>query len=45
MSLYIFINGETLAPPSATMSALYSENKDEDGFLYISYASENTFGK
>jgi hypothetical protein len=26
------------------MAQLYKENKDEDGFLYIVYASEATFG-
>jgi GABA(A) receptor-associated protein len=26
------------------MSAIYEENKDEDGFLYMAYSGENTFG-
>lgn len=26
------------------MSAIYTDNKDEDGFLYMSYSGENTFG-
>lgn len=26
------------------MSAIYEENKDEDGFLYMTYSGENTFG-
>jgi GABA(A) receptor-associated protein len=26
------------------MSAIYEEHKDEDGFLYMSYSGENTFG-
>lgn len=26
------------------MSALYEEHKDEDGFLYMTYSGENTFG-
>ena len=29
---------------SATMGAIYEEHKDEDGFLYIAYSGENTFG-
>lgn len=29
---------------AALMSALYEENKDEDGFLYMTYSGENTFG-
>ena len=30
---------------SATMGAIYEEHKDEDGFLYIAYSGENTFGQ
>ena len=26
------------------MSAIYDERKDEDGFLYVTYSGENTFG-
>ena len=29
---------------AALMSAVYDEHKDEDGFLYIVYSGENTFG-
>lgn len=29
---------------AALMSAIYEENKDEDGFLYMTYSGENTFG-
>ena len=29
---------------AAAMSAIYEERKDEDGFLYITYSGENTFG-
>ena len=28
----------------AIMSAIYEEKKDVDGFLYITYSGENTFG-
>jgi GABA(A) receptor-associated protein len=31
-------------PAAALMSAIYEENKDEDGFLYMTYSGENTFG-
>jgi hypothetical protein len=27
------------------MSAVYEKNKDPDGFLYITYSGENTFGE
>lgn len=26
------------------MSTIYDEKKDEDGFLYVTYSGENTFG-
>ena len=29
---------------SASMGTIYSENHDEDGFLYVAYSGENTFG-
>lgn len=29
---------------AALMSSIYDEHKDEDGFLYITYSGENTFG-
>lgn len=33
-----------LVTAAAMMSAIYEEYKDEDGFLYMTYSSENTFG-
>jgi len=42
-NIFIFVNN-VLPPTAALMSALYEEQKDEDGFLYITYSGENTFG-
>ncbi|KAF6145712.1 hypothetical protein GIB67_010673 [Kingdonia uniflora] len=32
------------ATAGVMMSAIYEEKKDEDGFLYVTYSGENTFG-
>ncbi|KAJ8653030.1 hypothetical protein O0I10_011330 [Lichtheimia ornata] len=42
-AIFIFVN-QVLPPTAALMSAIYEEHKDEDGFLYIAYSGENTFG-
>ncbi|TAQ85149.1 hypothetical protein B7494_g6525 [Chlorociboria aeruginascens] len=42
-AIFIFVD-EVLPPTAALMSSIYEEHKDEDGFLYISYSGENTFG-
>ncbi|KAK4398536.1 Autophagy-related protein 8C-like, partial [Sesamum angolense] len=43
-AIFIFVKN-ILPPTAAMMSAIYDENKDEDGFLYMTYSGENTFGK
>jgi GABA(A) receptor-associated protein len=41
----IFMFVKNFLPPTASlMSDIYEEHKDEDGFLYITYSGENTFG-
>jgi GABA(A) receptor-associated protein len=42
-AIFIFV-GNILPPTSALLSNLYEENKNEDGFLYLTYCNENTFG-
>jgi GABA(A) receptor-associated protein len=42
-ALFIFINGNVVSNHS-TMSFIYPKLKDMDGFLYITYAKEATFG-
>ena len=42
-AIFIFVNN-VLPPTAALMSAIYEEHKDEDGFLYVTYSGENTFG-
>jgi len=43
-AIFIFINN-VLPPTAALMSNIYEEQKDVDGFLYITYSGENTFGQ
>ncbi|KAG0472623.1 hypothetical protein HPP92_014480 [Vanilla planifolia] len=43
-AIFIFIDG-VLPPTGAVMSTIYEEKKDEDGFLYVTYSGENTFGQ
>jgi len=42
-AIFLFVNN-TLPPTAALMSSIYERNRDEDGFLYITYSGENTFG-
>lgn len=42
-SIFIFVNGK-LPVPTLSIGELYHRYKDKDGFLYISYDIENTFG-
>jgi len=42
-SLFITVNN-SLVIGNHTVGAIYEDKKDEDGFLYIVYTSENTFG-
>lgn len=42
-ALFIHING-ILPPMNTTIFDIYQEYQSEDGFLYITYSLENTFG-
>jgi len=42
-ALFVFV-GDIMPPTGENMAILYENNKDEDGFLYITYSGENTFG-
>eukprot|EP01012_Entosiphon_sulcatum_P030633 TRINITY_DN378_c0_g1_i1.p2 TRINITY_DN378_c0_g1~~TRINITY_DN378_c0_g1_i1.p2 ORF type:complete len:123 (-),score=38.22 TRINITY_DN378_c0_g1_i1:107-475(-) len=42
-AVFLFVNN-ALPPTAALMAHLYEAHKDEDGFLYIKYSGENTFG-
>lgn len=42
-AIFIFVN-DILPPTASLMSRIYEEHHDEDGFLYVLYSGENTFG-
>ena len=42
-AIYLFVN-ERILPVSKILGEIYEKYKDEDGFLYIKYDSEATFG-
>ncbi|XP_073285590.1 autophagy-related protein 8f-like [Primulina huaijiensis] len=42
-AIFIFMDN-VLPPTGALMSTVYEAKQDEDGFLYVTYSGENTFG-
>lgn len=42
-AIFIFING-TIPSNTSVISDIYHQHRDEDGFLYVTYSGENTFG-
>ncbi|XP_061300491.1 microtubule-associated proteins 1A/1B light chain 3C-like [Pezoporus occidentalis] len=43
-TFYLLVNNKGLPNMSITMQELYQDNRDEDGFLYLTYASQEMFG-
>jgi len=44
-AFYFVINNQSIASTSKTIAEVYKEHKDEDGFLYMTYASQEMFGR
>lgn len=42
-ALFMFINNK-IYPITSMIGTIYDANKDADGFLYVSYCQESTFG-
>lgn len=42
-ALFMFINNK-IYPITSSVGNIYDNNKDSDGFLYVTYCQENTFG-
>jgi GABA(A) receptor-associated protein len=42
-AICVYVNGNIVSG-TQLMSAIYDEHADQDGFLYLVYGAENTFG-
>lgn len=43
-AMFFFVGKGVLMTNSNNVGAIYGEYKDEDGFLYVCYSGESTFG-
>lgn len=43
-AIFLFVGNSIIPPTISIMNVLYEQYKDPDGFLYIVYSGENTFG-
>ncbi|XP_066594610.1 microtubule-associated proteins 1A/1B light chain 3A-like [Prorops nasuta] len=43
-AIFLLVNQRCMASGSMTLAQLYQQEKDEDGYLYILFASQETFG-
>uniref|UniRef100_A0A7M4F7H6 Microtubule associated protein 1 light chain 3 gamma n=1 Tax=Crocodylus porosus TaxID=8502 RepID=A0A7M4F7H6_CROPO len=43
-AFYLLVSNKSLASMSLTMAEVYRDYKDEDGFVYMTYASQEMFG-
>lgn len=43
-ALFLTTQSGTLPPVTRQLHIVYDEHRDDDGFLYLHYSAENTFG-